>query len=75
MPFGTKEFMKLMNLAIWYERFPVRFIQFHQVVKEELHSQKDRLPLNKCIVFLFNGDQILSSPDERQTCVGSSLAS
>jgi hypothetical protein len=39
MPFGTKEFMKLMNLAIWYSRFPVRFIQFHQVVKEELHSE------------------------------------
>jgi hypothetical protein len=39
MPFGTKEFMKLMNLAIWYLRFPVRFIQFHQVVKEELHRQ------------------------------------
>jgi hypothetical protein len=38
-------------------------------------SEKDRLPLNKCIVFLFNGDQILSSPDERQKCVGSSLAS
>ena len=35
MPFGTKEFMKLMNLAIWYYRFPVRFIQFHQVVNEE----------------------------------------
>jgi hypothetical protein len=28
-------------------------------------SEKDRLPLNKCIVFLFNGDQILSSPGER----------
>jgi hypothetical protein len=39
MPFGTKEFMKLMNLAIWYYIFPVRFIQFHQVVKEELHRQ------------------------------------
>ena len=39
MPFGTKEFMKLMNLAIWYYRFPARFIQFHQLVKEELHRQ------------------------------------
>jgi hypothetical protein len=39
IPFGTKEFMKLMNLAIWYYRFVVRFIQFHQVVKEELHRQ------------------------------------
>ena len=35
----------------------------------------DMLPLNKRIVFLFNGDQILSSPDERQTCVESNLAS
>jgi hypothetical protein len=39
MPFVTKESMKLMNLAIWYYRFPVRFFQFHQVVKEELHRQ------------------------------------
>ena len=31
----------------------------------EGRCEKDRLRLNKCIVFLFNGDQILSSPDER----------
>jgi hypothetical protein len=28
--------------------------------------------MNKCIVFLFNGDQILSSPDERDMCGKSS---
>jgi hypothetical protein len=52
-------------------------INFRNLKKNQKRplSEKDRLPLNKCIVFLFNGDQILSSPDERNTCVGSSLAS